>query len=143
MTELFNHLTQIEDLLEQIDGITQNQGAVLLVSRKNLDEENNAIDLLEQMVEVKEVLMDELSAIEMRFQELYAKEKEHLKGKETIDALQSRVGAILKKKELIVERERNNLLIMKSQSKSKEAPLEVKPSLATVVSAYKKYQTKS
>lgn len=143
MNELFNLLAHIEELLTQIDSITQNQTTVLIGSRTSLQEEDEAIDLMNQMVDYKDEIMSELEQIEKQFQEAYANQRRNLTNKAIVDELQNRVGGILKKKKLIMEHEQNNLIIMKQSIHARQEPLEIKPSAGTVANAYKKYQIKS
>ena len=143
MQELFEQLIQIESILEQIDDITENQTTVLIGSRNTLEEENNAIDIMNQMIDAKEELMNQLTMTETNFQESYAKKRRYLTNKEIVDTLQARVGAILKKKQIIVEREQNNLVIMQSYVKAKEGPLKLTPRAIDVANAYKKHQPKT
>lgn len=143
METLFNLLSKIEELLNQIDSITQNQTTILIASRTNLQEEDDAIDLMNQMVDYKDEIMNELETVEKCFQETYAKEKRNLTNQAIIDELQSRVGGVLKKKQLIMEHEQNNLVIMQQSIRARQEPLEIKPNAGVVANAYKKHQAKS
>lgn len=143
MDELFKYLAKIEELLSNIDSITQNQTTVLIGARTSLQEEDEAIELMNQMVDYKEEIMNELAEIEKRFQEIYASQKRNLTNKAIVDELQKRVGGILKRKQLIMECEQNNLILMKQSMHARQEPLEIKPDAGAVAKAYKKHQIKS
>lgn len=148
MDIIFNTLSDILELLEQIDTITQNQKLVLLEelgqpdSSDEVDEEA-CVSFLEGMVECKGELITQLEQKEAIFQEAYTKGKDLLMSSGKMKEVKNQVEIILKKKDLITEHEKENLLLLNTHSKRKEKPMEIHPKMENVVAAYKRQATKN
>ena len=148
MDIIFNTLSDILELLEQIDTITQNQKLVLLEelgqpdSSDEVDEEA-CVSFLEGMVECKGELITQLEQKEAIFQEAYTKGKDLLMSSGKMKEVKNQVEIILKKKDLITEHEKENLLLLNTHSKRKEKPMEIHPKMENVVAAYKRQTTKN
>lgn len=143
MDELLNRLDEIYKVLEQIHAITMNQTTVLLESSSSLEEENEALDMIDSMVEYKDELINEVNAKEAIFEKSYEKYRGKIKDKVYVEAFKKHVGRILTIKQNIVDAERNNILVMQNIAKKREKPMDIKPSAGEAVAAYKKQQIKS
>lgn len=110
MEVLFEYLRQIYALLEQIYTITDNQATILLAPTEENDvyaDENEALDIIAQMVDYKEELTVKLFEVEDIFQKEYNKCKQRLNNKEEkiVLELKGLVAAVLECKKDIVEAE--------------------------------------
>lgn len=143
MTTLFAHLNHIHELLDQILGISNNQTAILLNEKKSLSEENENLDLLEAMVEIKGQLINELQREEELFQERYNELREELLSSAELIRVKELVDNILKKKARIVQEEQNNVLLMQTKERRAKEVLPIPKPAIQVVQAYQKQQTKT
>ena len=112
MQDVFNYLNQIREFLEQIDNITDNQMTILVGDLQNIEEENRALELIEDMVDCKDELISELTQVEEHFQKEYDKHRETLIKTNQMNVLKEQVQHILKLKEEIASKEYKNMLIM-------------------------------
>ena len=143
MQNVFEYLKKIQDLLEQIENITDNQMTILVGDLQNIEEENRALEFIEEMVSCKDELITELAETEGYFQQAYDKQKEQLIKSNAIKELKVQVQHILHLKEEIARKEQQNMLIMQNHSKKKIDKMTIAPSSNQVVAAYKKQQGKS
>lgn len=143
MQSVFEYLNRIQDLLEQIDTITQNQMTILIGDKENLEVENMALSLIEEMVECKDKAITELTIAEHAFQNTYDINKEALVESGEIKHVKEQVEKILVLKEEITRREQQNMLILHNQSNKKIEKLKVPPNSNQVAAAYKKQQIKT
>ena len=143
MQNVFEYLKKIQDLLEQIENITDNQMTILVGDLQNIEEENRALEFIEEMVGCKDELITELAEIEGYFQQAYDRQKEQLIKSNAIKELKAQVQHILHLKEEIARKEQQNMLIMQNHSKKKIDKMTIAPSSNQVVAAYKKQQGKS
>lgn len=144
MEKMLGYLGQIEELLEQIHTITLNQMTVLLsLSNEQTQEEDSGLDMIAQMADYKDAYTQELSTVEDQFQVCYDKDKKDLSDKMNVQRMQEAVQTILKLKEVIMEQEEKNLLLMKSHAKKKLEKVHVPQNAKEVANAYKKQQKKS
>lgn len=143
MQSVFKYLNRIQELLEQIDTITQNQMTILIGDKENLELENRALSLVEEMVECKDKIITELTTAEEAFQNVYDINKEALVGSGEIKHVKEQVEKILVMKEEITKREQQNMLILHNQSKKKIEKQKVLPNSNQVAAAYKKQQIKT
>ncbi|MBE6024116.1 MAG: hypothetical protein E7231_13110 [Cellulosilyticum sp.] len=143
MHEVFEYLSKIQLLLEQIENITDNQTTILVGDLQTIEEENNALEFIEQMVNCKDELIVELSKVEACFQEEYEKQREQLIKSNKIKDLKTQVERILVLKDEITRKEQQNMVIMQNFSKKKIDRMTISPSSNQVAAAYKKQQLKS
>lgn len=143
MDALLNMLDEIYKVLEQIHAITMNQTTVLLESSRSLEEENEALDIIDSMVEYKDELINEVNEKEAVFDKSYEKYRGKIKDKVYVEAFKEHVGRILTMKQSIVDAERNNILVMQNIAKKREKPMDIKRTAGEAVAAYKKQQIKS
>lgn len=143
MQELLTMLNEIYALLEQISTITTNQTTILLQSRKNADEDNDALDMIESMVDYKENLITELTQKEQVFDKAYEPYKGQIKDEKYIKCFKEQVERIMTMKKGIVEAERNNVLVMQSFTKMKEKQMSIPKAPDAAAAAYKKQQIKT
>ena len=139
---VFEHLERIKDLLAQIDTITENQTTILLSNQNDFNEENLALDIMEQMVECKESVINELVEEEAAFQKAYDRYKSQLIQSGEIGKLKKVIASIMKMKEEITRKEQQNMLILQNSSRKIEK-VRVSPSSQQIVAAYKKQQIKT
>ena len=138
METLLQLLKEIEDLLEQINGLTANQATILLRSVESLEEENEMLSILEDMVAYKEALITSVEEKEVAFEALYNKDKGQITNPEDVKVFKHYVASILTKKEAIKEQEQSNVAIMKNRAASKVKPVELPKNAQQVTQAYKK-----
>lgn len=143
MQEVFHYLSRIQELLEQIVNITDNQMTILVGDMQNLEEENSALELIEDMVNCKEGLIGELTQVEACFQNLYDQYREELIKTNKINVLKGQVEHILQLKEEITRKEHENMLIMQNNSNKKIDKVTISPNSNQVLEAYKKQQRKT
>ncbi|MBP3889378.1 MAG: hypothetical protein J6F30_17270 [Cellulosilyticum sp.] len=143
MQDVFNYLNQIREFLEQIDNITDNQMTILVGDLQNIEEENSALELIEDMVNCKDELISDLTQVEEYFQREYDKHRETLIKNNKINVLKGQVQHILQLKEEIARKEHKNMLIMQKNSNKRIDRVIISPSSNQVVEAYKKQQRKS
>ena len=141
MEELFKMLGDIYDLLEQINAITTNQTTVLLQSSTTIEEKNNALDLLEDMVNYKEEFMNQLLSKEECFDNAYSKYKGKITDPTYVKMFKEWVERIMAKKQEIVEAEKNNVVVMQNISKKTIERVAIPKDAKEVTMAYKKQQT--
>ncbi len=130
-------LEEIYALLDQMDGITLNQATILLQPRKSNEDNNEAIDLLNQMVEYKDELIASVARKEEEFERAYEPYRGKIKSKSEIEDIKILVDRIMNKKQEIVEKEKNNMLIMKNLGNTKKKAMHISPTADKVVNAYK------
>lgn len=138
---IIGYLTEIEDLLLQIDNITQNQNALLLQSSHTDEEEH--LNCLEQMVEVKDEVMNRLIEVEALFGESYEKYRQELISSPYMKEIKQRVEGLLAIKERITKQEQSNVLLVKRRSAWQQEPTSIKPNAAQVTRAYKQSQIRN
>ena len=143
MDELIKMLGQIYDLLDQVNSITINQTTVLLQSNETLDDENDALAMLEGMVAYKEEVTNDLIALEKVFDTTYSKYKDKMTDPAYIKLFKDWVERIMTKKKEIVDAEQNNVIIMQALSKRSARRMEIPKDARQVVDAYKKHQVKT
>ena len=143
MDELIKMLEQIYSLLEQISAITTNQTTILLQSKRTIDEDNNALDMIEDMVGYKDELIVELTIKEQIFDKAYEKYKGKITEPHYVKLFKSWVERIMTMKTSIIEAERNNVLVMQSFAKMKEKQMSIPKAPDAVAAAYKKQQITS
>lgn len=142
VNEMIKSLQEIEAILDQIIGITNNQGTILLSEHQDNQEENKSIDLIDTMIQYKSELMNELEKREVLFQSQYNSAKSQLENSALLVTIKKMVTDILRKKEEIVEQEKRNLLILQSNVRKHEVTkLPKQPQAA--IEAYKKTQQKT
>ncbi len=108
MEQLFEKLADIQEILEQILGITQNQMTILLDTQLVGD----GLEIIEQMATYKETLTGEVVEAENAFQGLYQEYKETVQTVEDKRRLKRYVDDIMKLKERVIEIEQKNMMIM-------------------------------
>lgn len=143
MQNLLQMLEEIYKLLEQVSTITTNQTTILLQSREDTEKANEALDMIESMVDYKEELITELINKEQIFDKAYESFKGKINDHEYIKLFKSWVGRIMNMKTAIVEAERSNVLVMQSFAKMKEKQMSIPKAPDAVVAAYKKQQVKT
>ena len=140
MENLFNELKEIEDILEQISTITANQTTILLQTTN--EELEEAMNLLETMVDYKEELINKLELVEKRFDRNYKEKREQATSKEYALKFKNYVSKILNKKQEIQDMEQNNVRIMQSKKYKKIEKVEIAKKPNEVAAAYRKQQIK-
>ena len=141
MNTILTYLSRIESLLEQIETMTQNQTTILL---HQLDsKEDEALNIIEEIVGYKDKAIQELTEVEALFQESYKKNREALLQSAQIKEIKERVAHILEAKERITKHEQNNLRLLTSKIGKRPEKVEIKPNAQCVANAYKKNQGKS
>lgn len=143
MDELITLLEQIYALLEQVSVITTNQTTILLQSQDSNQEDERALDMIEDMVGYKDELIIELTSKEQVFEQLYQKHREKMTDPHYAKSCKSLVERIMGLKTSIVEAERNNVLMMQSFVKKKEKQMILPKNPNTVAAAYKKQQART
>lgn len=143
MEELVRQLEEIYTLLEQINSITTNQTTILLQTRESRQEVNEVLDMLESMLNYKDELITLVEAKEQSFEEEYAKYKGKITNARYINLFKEWVERILTTKQTIVEAEQNNVIIMKSLSKTHASKVSIPKKPNEVVAAYQKQKTKT
>lgn len=143
MQNLLQMLEEIYKLLEQVSTITTNQTTILLQSREDTEKANEALDMIESMVDYKEELITELANKEQIFDKAYESFKGKINDPEYIKLFKSWVERIMDMKTAIVEAERNNVLVMQSFAKMKEKQMSIPKAPDAVAAAYKKHQIKT
>lgn len=143
MQNLLQMLEEIYKILEQVSTITTNQTTILLQSREDTEKANEALDMIESMVDYKEELITELINKEQIFDKAYESFKGKINDHEYIKLFKSWVGRIMNMKTAIVEAERSNVLVMQSFAKMKEKQMSIPKAPDAVVAAYKKQQVKT
>lgn len=138
---IIGYLTEIEALLFQIENITQNQNTLLLQSSHTDEEEH--LNCLEQMVEVKDEVMNRLIEVEALFGESYEKHRQELISSPYMKEIKQRVERLLAIKERITQQEQNNVLLVKRRSAWQPEPTSIKPNAAQVTRAYKQSQIRN
>ena len=141
MEELFKILSRIYELLEQISAITTNQTTVLLQSSETIEEANGALDLLEDMVNYKEEIMNQLTSEEERFDSAYSEYRGKITNPAYVQQFKEWVDRIMAKKKEIVEAEKNNVIIMQNVSKKSIERINIPKDAKEVTLAYKRQQT--
>ena len=141
MNTILTYLNQIESLLEQIENMTQNQTTILLHQLGS--EEGKALNVIEEIVGYKDEVIQELTQVEVLFQESYQKHREALIQSTLIKEVKERVARILETKERITRQEQNNLRLLTSKISSRPEKVEIKPSAQCVANAYKKNQVRN
>ena len=141
MNTILTYLNQIESLLEQIENMTQNQTTILLHQLGS--EEGKALNVVEEIVGYKDEVIQELTQVEVLFQESYQKHREALIQSTLIKEVKERVARILETKERIKRQEQNNLRLLTSKISSRPEKVEIKPSAQCVANAYKKNQVRN
>ncbi len=142
MQNVFNYLNQIQELLIQIDNITDNQMTILVGDLQNLEEENKALELIEDMVSCKDEIISELTKVEEYFQQAYDQNREILIKTKQINVLKKQVQYILELKNEIASKEQKNMMIMQKHSKKRIDRVTISPTSNQVVQAYQKQQRK-
>lgn len=143
MDELLNMLRQIYALLEQISTITTNQTTILLQSRVTMDEDNEALDMIESMISYKDELIVELTSREQIFDKAYETYKGKITEPHYVELFKSWVERIMTMKTAIVEAERKNVLVMQSFAKMKDKQMSIPKAPDAVTAAYKKQQART
>lgn len=143
MQNLLQMLEEIYKILEQVSTITTNQTTILLQSREDTEKANEALDMIESMVDYKEELITELINKEQIFDKAYESFKGKINDHEYIKLFKSWVGRIMNMKTAIVEAERSNVLVMQSFAKMKEKQMSIPKAPDAVAAAYKKQQVKT
>lgn len=139
MNTILTYLSQIESLLEQIENMTQNQTTILL---HQLDsKEDEALNIIEEIVSYKDKVIQELTQVEALFQESYKKNKETLLQSAQIKEIKERVTHILEAKERVTKHEQNNLRLLTSKVGKRPEKVEIKPTVQCAINAYKKTQS--
>lgn len=141
MEELLGRLKQIHELLEQVEAITMNQMTVLLQPQETVEKENEALDLLDELVSYKEELTNQIQEQEAAFDEGYKRYKGEITNSKYIQLFKQEVARILELKTAIVEAEQNNVLIMQGRIKKQARALEIPKVPQSVAAAYKKQQS--
>ena len=141
MNTILTYLNQIESLLEQIENMTQNQTTILLHQLGS--EEGKALNVIEEIVGYKDEVIQELTQVEVLFQESYQSHREALIQSTLIKEVKERVARILETKERITRQEQNNLRLLTSKISSRPEKVEIKPSAQCVANAYKKNQVRN
>ena len=141
MNTILTYLNQIESLLEQIENMTQNQTTILLHQLGS--EEGKALNVIEEIVGYKDEVIQELTQVEVLFQESYQSHREALIQSTLIKEVKERVARILETKERITKQEQNNLRLLTSKISSRPEKVEIKPSAQCVANAYKKNQVRN
>ena len=141
MNTILTYLNQIESLLEQIENMTQNQTTILLHQLGS--EEGKALNVIEEIVGYKDEVIQELTQVEVLFQESYQSHREALLQSTLIKEVKERVARILETKERITKQEQNNLRLLTSKISSRPEKVEIKPSAQCVANAYKKNQVRN
>ena len=136
MEALFEALEAIEDLLEQIQTITQNQMTILLDSAYMGD----GLDMIEQMATFKEGLTTQVETTEATFQALYSKHKVDIT--EAIDKkrLKDSVDHIMRLKAYIIEQEQKNVFILQDLLRRMQEPIELPKNAKQVAKAYESHK---
>lgn len=143
MKDLLQMLEAIYKLLEQVSTITTNQTTILLQSREDTEEANEALDMIESMVDFKEELITELTNKEQIFDKTYERYQGKINDPEYIKLFKSWVEKIMAMKTAIVEAERNNVLVIQSFARMKEKQMSIPKAPDAVAAAYKKQQVKT
>lgn len=138
MQELFKMLGQIYDLLEQISVITANQTTVLLQSSETTEEANNALNLLNDMVNYKDEIMNRLILEEERFDNAYSRYRGKITDPTYMSMFKEWVERIMEKKKEIVEIEKNNVIVMQNISNKRIKRMSIPKDAKEVTMAYKK-----
>ncbi|MGL4362159.1 MAG: hypothetical protein ACRCSG_02635 [Cellulosilyticaceae bacterium] len=110
MEQLFDILEEINQLLEQIQTITQNQMTILLEASYI----GEGTGLVEEMADFKENLTTEVEQKEKVFQRLYNEHNTHIINVEDKQLLKTLVDRIMKTKQHIIEGEQKNVMIMQN-----------------------------
>ena len=131
-------LEEIYTLLDQIHGITLNQTTILLQPKENNEESNEAIDLLNEMVEYKDELIVNVTQKEEEFENAYTPYRGKITSPEQVEEIKIWVNRIMDKKQEIVEKEKNNMIIMQNLGKKKNKVTHISASPDKVVNAYKR-----
>lgn len=131
-------LEEIYTLLDQIYGITLNQATILLQPKNSNEESNEAIDLLNEMVEYKEELIINVTKKEQQFEEAYNPYRGKITAEQEVEEIKILVNKIMNKKQEIVEKEKSNVLIMQNLGKKQNQVTHISPTPDKVVNAYKR-----
>ena len=138
MVELLKSLEAIQDLLQQIYSITANQTTILLEQGKSLEEEEEALSMLEKMVDYKEELIGLVEKQELDFENLYAQYKSQITNADDIKLFKHHVANILTKKKEIKEAEQANVAIMQGRAHRRNKQVELPKNAQQVVQAYQR-----
>ncbi len=138
MKILTDLLEEIYVLLDQIYGITLNQTTILLQPKESSEERNESIDLLNEMVEYKEEIITNVTKKEEEFQDKYAPYRGKITSPKEVEEIKLMVNRIMDKKQEIVEKEKNNMIIMQNLGAKKNKVTHISPTADKVVNAYKK-----
>lgn len=138
MKDLVKILEEIQELLQQICSITANQTTVLLEQGGTIEEEEEALSVLEQMVDYKDNLINLVEEKELKFERLYAENKTRISSPEEIKLFKHHVASILAKKEEIKEAEQANVAIMQGRVNRRVKQVELPKNAEQVIHAYKK-----
>ena len=137
MRTLLAKLDKISELLEQINSITSNQTTVLLEKDVEYEDDNSIIAVLEEMYNYKEQLIGDVERAEADFEKVY----EPYRGKITDDSfaqlIKEKVKAILDLKQLIVDNEKTNMMIMQSRGKQLKQTMAIPNNPKKVSEQYK------
>lgn len=133
MEELFSTLEEITECLEQIHSITQNQMTILLETKYM----GEGLDMIEQMATYKENLTTEVEEREQVFQGLYSAYRDKITEVEDKKKLKKYVDHIMKLKELIIEGEQKNVMVMQDLLRRCAERVEIPKNAQRVAEAYK------
>ena len=138
MDDLLRRLECILELIKQIQAITSNQTVVLLSETTEYIEDQSAVELLEGMVEYKEQLIQEVEYEEEQFNHEYEKYRGRMTDEKHMSLLKNKVSQILYLKNVIIENERSNLLIMLNKNRQIDSMMSIQKSPDKVIALYKK-----
>lgn len=133
MEALFSVLEEIQEILEQIYGITQNQMTILLETKYM----GEGLDMVEQMAVYKEQLTTEVENREITFQGLYNEYHTMVIEREDKKRLKGMVDRIMQLKERIIEGEQKNVLVMQDLLRHAAERVEIPKTAKHVAEAYK------
>lgn len=136
MEEIMLYLARIEEGLQQVEQLTENQGVVL----KSGKEEKETFIYIEQMVQFKEIIIQQLEEAEKGFEKSYKVHKEALLASPLIKEVKERVTKILKMKEEITRREAEHLHLLMQPKKGEEIRKLKGITPQKVAKAYEKHQ---
>lgn len=143
MQRLIILLKEIYSILKQIKDITANQTTLLLEQRENIEDEQLALDMLEQMVNYKDEVIRELTIKEEAFEQAYEPYRGKITNSEDVSIIKQLVNSIVQIKHHIVEEEKQNMIIMQTNSRRRIKSIEIPQNPQAVTNAYKNQQIKT
>lgn len=135
--DLMISLDKIIELIEQVNGITINQGTIILGDSFSEENQQQLDQVLEEMVKNKEVLIEEIERIEVEFEKEYNLRRANLTNKAYVDQLKQKVAKVLEIKKNILENEKNNMLMMQSKIRQQNKIIEIPKDPKKVIETYK------